>query len=106
MSVLDVVDGILTVLLDGKVKVKIHLGGGFTGVEDEARAVYGHLVEQVAELDRLTGTLTHGNDLSVADELDQLHEQDIELIAVIADGVHRALETHDMAVVIGAPDVD
>ena len=106
VGVLDVVDGVLAVLLDRKVEVKVHLGGRLACVEDEARAVDGHLVQQIAELDRLTGTLRHGDDLSVADELDQLHQQDIELVAVVADGVHRALEAHDMTVMVGAPDVD
>ena len=106
MRVLNIVNGIAVVLLNRKVEVKVHLCIGFAGVEQEARAVNGYLLEQVAELDRLACTLTHFDWLAVAQEIDELHQHHGELVAVAADCVHRALHAHDVTVVVGAPDVN
>ena len=45
--------------------------------------------------------------MPVAHQLDKLHEDDLQtVLAVQAQGVQRALESGDMAVVVCAPDVD
>lgn len=54
----------------------------------------------------LTGTLAHAHGLAVTHQTDELHEDDVELIGALTDGVHRALHAGDMAMVIAAPDVD
>ena len=47
VGVLHVIDGVLRVLLDGEIEVKFHLGVGLAHIEEEARGVHRHLVEQV-----------------------------------------------------------
>ena len=39
-------------------------------------------------------------------ETHELHEDDGDIVAVVAQRRHRALETGDVAMVVGAPDVD
>ena len=106
VRVLDVVNRVLRVLLDREVEVEVEQGVGLAHVEEEAGGVDRHLVEQVAELDRLAGALAHAHDLAVAHQADELHQDDLELVRILADGVHRALHAGHVAVVVAAPDVD
>ena len=106
VGVLNIINGVLVVLTDRQIEVKVHLSVGLSCVEEETRAVNGNLLEKIAELDRLAGTLAHLNKLAVTHELNELHKHDVELVAVVADGVHSALHPHNVAVVVGAPNVD
>ena len=44
--------------------------------------------------------------MCIRDRVDHLHQDNIQILAVQADGVHRALQAGHMAVVVGAPHVD
>ena len=106
MGVLDIVDRVLTVLADGEVEVEFHRGFR-TGVEEVACGVHRNLIQQICQRDGFTGALGHPLGLPVAHELDQLHEDDVQaVLAVEVQRVHCTLETGNVSVVIGAPDVD
>ena len=101
----DIVDGVLAVLAHGEAEVEVHLRVGL-GVEEPARGVARHLVEQIGKADGLAGALAHAHDLAVAQELHELHEHYLEaVLAVEVQGVERAFEAGDVTMVVGAPDV-
>ena len=106
MRVLDIIDRVLAVLADGEVKVKLHRGLR-TGVEEVARGIHGDLVQEVRQGDGLAGALGHPLGLSVAHELDKLHQDNVQAVfAVEIQGVHGAFEAGNMTVVVRTPDVD
>jgi len=106
VCILDVVDRVVVVGLDGLVKVEVDAASGVVHVEQEAGAVDGHLFQQVGQGDGVAGALGHADGLTVAHQVDHLHQHDIEVVAVQADGVHGTLHAGDMAVVVCTPDVD
>ena len=106
VRILHVVHGVLRVLAHGETEVEFHLRLGL-GVEEVAAGIHGNLVEQVGKRDRLAGTLGHAHDLTVAHELYQLHQHDVQTVgAVQPKRIHRTLQAGNVTVVIGAPDVD
>ena len=106
VGVLDIVNRVLAVLAHGKTEIELHLRLGL-GVEEVAAGVHRDLVEQIRQTDGLAGALRHADDLAVAHELHQLHQHDVQpVLAVEPQRVHRALQAGDVAVVVGAPDVD
>ena len=50
--------------------------------------------------------LAHAHDLARPQERDQLAEDDLQPVGVVAQGLHADLEPGHVAVVVGAPDVD
>ena len=106
MRVLAVVDRVLGALLDGEVHVEFHLGTGFSRVEEEAGRVDGDVVEEVDEGDGVAGPLRDLDRFAVGGQLDELHEDHVQFIATDAEGFQGTLHAGDMAVVVGAPDVD
>ena len=57
-------------------------------------------------MNRLAGPFAHADDFSVADQLDQLHQDNVQLAAVKPYGVHSALHSGNVSVMVGAPDID
>ena len=47
MSVLNVIDWILRILLNRKIQIELHLGIGFPHVEQNTGGVYGNLIKQI-----------------------------------------------------------
>ena len=106
VGIFHIVNGVLRVLPDGKAQVKLHLGVGL-GVEIPTGGVHADLVQQIGEGNGLAGTLGHPHHLTVPQELDQLHQHDVQpLGAVEVQGVQRPLQAGHMAMVVSAPNVD
>ena len=106
VGVLDIVDGVVVVGLDGLVQVEVDAAAGLVHIEEEACAVDGHFLQQVGQGDGVAGALGHPDGLAVLHQVDHLHQDHVQAAAVQADGVHGALHAGDVAVVVGAPDVD
>ena len=106
MGILHIVHRVVVVGLDGLIQVEVDAAAGVVHVEQEAGAVDGHLFQQVGQGDGVAGALGHADGLTVAHQVDHLHQDDVEVVAVQADGVHGALHAGNMAVVVGTPDVD
>jgi len=75
-------------------------------IEQEACAVDGHFLQQVGQGDGVAGTLGHTDRLAVPHQVDHLHQHNVQILAIQADGVHCALHAGHMAVVVCAPHVD
>ena len=106
MGILHIVHRVVVVGLDGLIQVKVDAAACVVHIEQEACAVDGHLFQQVGQGDGVAGTLGHAHGLAVPHQVDHLHQDNIEVVAVQADGIHRALHAGHMAVVIGTPHVD
>ena len=106
VGVLDIVDRIFAVVAHSQVKVEIQSGGAFALVEEETCGINGHFVQQVGQGDGLAGTLAHTHRFAVAHQVDHLHQHNIQLGAVQANGVHGTLHAGYMAVMVGTPNVD
>ena len=106
VGVLDIVDGIFAALLHRQIQVKIEGGIWLPHIEEEPRGIDGHVIQQVGQCDGAAAALAHAVGLAVLHQPHQLHQHDIQLVPVQADGIHGALEPGDVAVVVGAPDID
>ena len=69
MSVLHIIDRVRGGLLNSQAQIELHLGVSLSLIKEETRGIYRHLVQQVAELDGLAGTLGHTNDFAVAHQI-------------------------------------
>ena len=106
VGVLDIVDGIFAALLHRQVQVKIEGGIWLPHIEEEPRGIDGHVIQQVGQCDGAAAALAHAVGLAVLHQPHQLHQHDIQLVPVQADGIHGAFEPGNVAVVVGAPDID
>ena len=75
-------------------------------IEQEACAVDGHLFQQVGQGDGIAGALGHPHRLAVAHQVDHLHQHNVQIFAVQADGIHGTLHAGHMAVMVCTPDID
>ncbi len=73
--------------------------------EPVARGVGADLVEQLLEGDHLARALAHPHGLAVAEQVDELADDHVEL-PLVPERRARGLHAGDVAVVVGAPDVD
>ena len=107
MRILHIVQRIIGILLDSKVKVELHLGLSGAAVEEETRCIDRNLVEQVGQRQALAGTLGHADNLAALHHADKLHEHNLQTVrAVQSECIQSALQTLYMAVMVSAPDVD
>ena len=74
--------------------------------EEPARGVHADVVEQVVERDDRAGALRHLHALAALDEVDELHDHELEALGVAAERLPGGLHARHVAVVVGAPDVD
>ena len=105
MRVLHVVHRVRRVLLLRHLDVEVD--GLVRGLRQHevAGRVHAHLVDELLERDHLAGALGHADGLAVAEQVHQLAEHDLER-AGPAPGREHSLAAGDVAVVVGAPDVD
>ena len=107
VRVLHIVQRVIGILLNSKVKVELHLGLSGAAVEEETRCIDRNLVEQVGQRQALAGTLGHADNLAALHHADKLHEHDLQTVrAVQTECIQSALQTLYMAVMVSAPDVD
>ena len=106
MGVLHIVHRVVAVLPHGEVEVKLHLRVALARAEEKARRVDRDLVEQVGQGDGLARALAHAHDLAALHEAHELHENKAQLRRVEPQRAHGRGETHGVAVVVGAPNVD
>ena len=107
VRVLHIVQRVIGILLDSKVKVELHLGLSGAAVEEETRCIDRNLVEQVGQRQALAGTLGHADNLAALHHANKLHEHDLQTVrAVQTECIQSALQTLYMAVMVSAPDID
>ena len=105
MRVLHVVHGVGRVLLLGNVNIEVDrlLSGAAQHVV--TRSVNTDFVDELFEGDHFTGALGHANRLAVAEEVDQLAEHNFERAREAHSGQNGS-NASDIAMVVGAPDID
>ena len=106
VGVLHVEDRVLVRLRGDQVEVD-----GLAGVERlEQEGEPGHvgadLVDEVVEQHEVAGPLRQPHLLAAPHERHELAEDDLELVGLVAERLHAGLQARDVAVVVGAPDVD
>ena len=106
VGVLDVIHRVLVALALGEVEVEIQVLVGLAQHVEEAAGVVADLVAQLAQGDELAGAGGHRRLLAVAVEHRELHQRHVELLGRQAQRLQGALHAGDVAVVVGAPDVD
>ena len=105
MPVLHVVDGVVHRLPLHGLDVEVHRVIGREHQQVEPRGVGAHLVDQLVERDEVAGALAHRHGLAVAQERHPLVDHHLGAFGVVAQRLGGAPHAHDVAVVIGAPDV-
>ena len=83
VRVLHIVQRVIGILLDRKVKVELHLGLSGAAVEEETRCIDRNLVEQVGQRQALAGTLGHADNLAALHHADKLHEHDLQTVRAV-----------------------
>ena len=106
VRVLDVVDVVLLGLLAREVEVEVD--GRVVGAREQvpARRVDADLGDQVVERDEFAGALGHLGALPRAKEVDELHDQQLQLVGVAAERRVGGPQTRHVAVVVSPPHVD
>ena len=105
VSVLHVIDRVGVIALLNGLDVKVDHLVGALGDERVTSGVGADLVNKLLQGHHGALALGHTDGLAVAQQVDELAQQDLKL-AGIAKSVADAADALDVAVVIGAPDVD
>ena len=107
VRVLHVVDRVVVGVLREQVQVDVDLGVHRHAHEGVARGVHAHGVDEVVEGDDRAGALGHAHGLAVLDEVDELADEDLQVLArLVAEGGAHGHHAADVAVVVGAQQVD
>ena len=101
-----VVHGVLGALLAGQIEVEVDRRVVRAGQQEPARRVDADLGDQLVEADELARALGHLRPLAALHQVDELHDDQLELVAVTAERLEHRLDALDIAMVVGAPDVD
>ena len=91
MGVLHIIDRVVAGFGLGEVEVKIEGRIRAAHDEEEARRFLANLFDQLVERDVFAAALAHLDDLTAAIETHELHEDDGDVVARIAQRRHRAL---------------
>ena len=105
MGVLDVEDRIVGRLPGGHGEIEVERAVVAAREEGEARGVPPHLLEQLFHQDEFAAALGHAHWLAVAQEGDELDDEDVEALRRMAERLHGRLDPRDVAVVVGADQV-
>ena len=105
MCILDVVDRIGRVLLLGLLDIEVNCLVGRAREHEKARGIGSDFVENLFKAHHLTRALGHANGLAITKEVDHLADDDLGLARMAKDVTDR-LDALDVAVVVGAQDVD
>ena len=106
VRVLDVVDGVLLAPFARKVDVDVDRLVVSARNEVPARRVDADLVHELVEEYDVAAPLGGLLRLSALDDVDELVDQRLELLRVVAEHRGRRFQPWDIAVVVGAEDVD
>ena len=93
-------------MLARQLQVDVHRGVVRALQQEEARGVDADVVEHVVERDELALALGHLRLLTALDQVDQLHDHELEPVALAAERLPGGQHARDVAVVVGAPRVD
>ena len=97
---------VLVGLALGQVHIEVERAGTLAHEEEIAGGVHADLLVQVAQGDELAAPLRHLHLFPAPHHLHQLHQRDVEEFGRIAQGGEHCPHPGDVAVMIGAPDVD
>ena len=107
VRILHVVDRVVVGVLREQVQVDVDLGVHGHAHERVAGGVHAHGVDQVIEGDDRAGALGHAHGLAVLHEVDELADEDLQILTrLVAEGGAHGHHAADVAVVIGAEQVD
>ena len=107
VRVLHVVHRVVVGVLREQVQVDVDLGVHRHAHEGVACGVHTHGVDEVVERDDRAGALGHAHGLAVLDEVDELADEDLEVLArLVAERGTHGHHAADVAVVVGAQQVD
>ncbi len=105
VCVLHVVHRVVVALLLGELDVEVERLVGGAAQEEVAGRIGTHVVEKLLERHHLAGALGHANDLAAPEQVHELADDDGELAGMPESG-NRRLHALDVAVMVGAPQVD
>src|SRR5579859_4615156 len=105
-DVLDVVDGVLLRLLGGEVDVDLDRLVVASRDEVPARRVDADLVDELVERHDVTCALRHLGELPGPDQVDELVQEHLDAVGVVAEHAGDGRVPVARAVVVGAEDVD
>jgi hypothetical protein len=105
MRVLDVVDGVLLAALLGEIDVDVDRLVVSAGDEVPARGVDPDLLDELAEKHHVAAPLRRLLRRAALDDVDELVDQDLQPIGLVAEHRGRSFQAADVPVVVGAEDV-
>ncbi len=105
MGVLDVEDRIVRRLPGGHGEIEVERAVLAAREEGEARGVPPHLLEQLFHQDEFAAALGHAHRLAVAQEGDELDDEDVEALRRMSERLHGRLDPRDVAVMVGPDQV-
>src|SRR5690606_36242511 len=106
VGVLDVVDRVLVAAALGQVQVEIQVLVVAAHHVEEAGGVGADFLAQLAQGDEAAGAGGHLHALAAAEQDGELHQLHLDLRRIQTQALGRGLEPGDVAVVVGAEDVD
>jgi hypothetical protein len=75
-------------------------------VEEKAGGVNRHFIQQFGQSDGPAGALGHANRLAFVNKVDQLVKHGLQALGIDADRLQSGAEAQDVAVVVGAQNVN
>ena len=106
VGILHVIHGVFIRLPLRQVEVEIEMAVGPPHHEIVARRVPAHLVDDLPQGDELAGPRRHGHGLPLPEQAHELDKDDLQRLPLSPEGLDAGMDPWDVAVVIGAPDVD
>ncbi len=106
VRVLDVVHGIVGSLAGGDGEVEVERAVVAAREKGEARGVAAHFLQQLLHQDELAPALRHPDRLAIAQQGDELDEQDLQGLGLVTQRLHGRPHARHVAVVIGPDEVD
>ena len=106
MSVLDVVHRVFIALAFGQIEVEIQVLIGFAQGVEETAGIIAHFAAQFAQGDKFARAGGHRCLLAVAVEHRELHQGHLQLVGGQVECLDGAGDAGNVAVVVGAPDID
>ena len=73
---------------------------------EESRSIPSYFLAQFSQRDKLTRACRHLHLFTAAVQIGELHQQHIQFAGVLIQGLQRSFDPRNIAVVIGAPDIN
>lgn len=106
IGILDIVHRVFTGFFLRQVDIEFHLAVQRAAGEEIPRRIGADFVDEFGQRDGFPGAFGHFHGFAVPEERHHLEQVHIEVIGIVAEEFDGRLQTDDVAVMIGAPDID